>query len=514
MNKLPQQPDRPESEPSLEGKRIGKYEIRRLVGRGGMGAVYEAVNTTINKRVAMKCIDASLAGNEEANARFQREALAASAIESPHIVQIFDAGATDAGMPYIVMELLRGRDLGRCLVEMGRLEVADALHVASQVLRWLRRAHAEGIIHRDLKPDNVFLVEREDEPYAVKILDFGVSKINRSESVPLKTLTQQGSVVGTPYYMSPEQAQAFPDVDARTDLYSVGAILYECLAGRPPHIGTAYEQVIVNICMKDAEDVRAHNDAVPAPVAELIAKALQRERVDRFGSAREMLDALVECAPEEMRAAFRSAPSGMRRISLRAGGAPSSAGDADAERSASDGDAPQEGEPPKDAPLADTVRADSGMMSVATTPSDPPELPMGSPGRKWMLAAVVTAGLALGVGAVVVTSLGESGSGVDHGASPGSPSTARPEGSAGASEPPPAAATMAVPVGSTDPGQGGSARSESGAPDSTGTFTSRQPPPARPPTTKPRPSPRPPAPALPTVTGQTTPPSGLPLMED
>jgi serine/threonine protein kinase len=285
----------------LVGKRIGKYKVVEVVGKGGMGCVYGALNTTINKRVAIKVIDPVLARNAEANARFQREALAASAIESPHIVQIFDAGETDDGTPFIVMELMRGQDLGGYISENGRLDLGDALNVFAQILKGLAHAHEAGIIHRDLKPDNVFLVQRDDDPVLVKLLDFGVSKISRpSADVPLQTLTRQGTVVGTPFYMSPEQAQAFPDVDGRTDIYSAGAILFECLTGRPPHVGRAYEQVIVNICMKDAEDVRAHNADVPDGIAELIAKALSRERDDRYPDARTMLAALKDKAPQSL----------------------------------------------------------------------------------------------------------------------------------------------------------------------------------------------------------------------
>lgn len=284
--------------PDLVGTTVGKYEIVGVVGKGGMGRVYEAINTSINKRVAMKCIDTELAKNEEANARFQREALAASSIDSPHIVQIFDAGMTGQGLPYIVMELLKGQDLGRLIADRGRVELGEALVITAQILKGLHHAHEAGIVHRDLKPDNVFLVRREDEPMRIKLLDFGVSKIARpDDDVPLQTLTRQGTVVGTPFYMSPEQAQAFPDVDHRTDLYSAGAILYECLTGRAPHVGRAYEQVIVNICMHDADDVRVHDSSVPDGVAELIAKALARERDERFQSARQMLAALKECAP-------------------------------------------------------------------------------------------------------------------------------------------------------------------------------------------------------------------------
>src|SRR5262249_54092907 len=145
------------------GKRIDKYEIVRLIGRGGMGVGYEALNTTINKRVAMKFVDAETARNKEAVARLHREAQAASAVESAHIVEIFDSGYTEEGLPYIVMELLRGEDLGHRIKRCGRLDLPEALHISSQILRGLRRAHEAGIVHRDLKPDNIFLVDRDDD---------------------------------------------------------------------------------------------------------------------------------------------------------------------------------------------------------------------------------------------------------------------------------------------------------------------------------------------------------------
>ncbi|MEJ7729344.1 MAG: protein kinase [Polyangiaceae bacterium] len=282
---------------SRVGTRVGKYEIARVIGRGGMGSVYEALNTSIGKRVAMKFVDAEMSKNRDAVARFQREAQAASAAESAHIVEIFDSGFTDDGLPFIVMELLRGEDLGHRIKRCGRLELPEALHITAQILRGLHRAHEAGIVHRDLKPDNVFLVDRDDEPNFAKILDFGISKVQRSSEVPAHTLTRQGTVLGTPFYMSPEQAQALPDVDGRTDIWSVGAILYECLTGRAPHTGSTYEQVIINICMKDAEDVRVHNPAVPEPIAQVLKRALCRERDARFSTARELLDALVAAAP-------------------------------------------------------------------------------------------------------------------------------------------------------------------------------------------------------------------------
>ncbi|MBI4957398.1 MAG: serine/threonine protein kinase, partial [Myxococcales bacterium] len=285
-------------DPNLLGQTIDKYRVVGVLGQGGMGMVYEALNTRIQKRVALKFIDAALVTNEEVYARFEREALAASAIDSPHIIQIFDAGQSPDGVPYIVMELLRGQDLGHMLVETGRLPLGLALDLSVQILRGLSDAHAAGIVHRDLKPDNVFLVARGDDPLFVKIVDFGVSKMVRADDVPVLTLTRQGMIVGTPYYMAPEQAQAFPDVDGRADVYSAGAILYECLAARPPHVGRTYEQVIVKICTSDAEDVRVHNPDVPERIARVLARALRRERDERFANAAEMSDALVDAAPE------------------------------------------------------------------------------------------------------------------------------------------------------------------------------------------------------------------------
>ena len=303
---------RVEVTPDMVGRTIDKYRVLGVVGKGGMGCVYEAINTVINKRVAMKCIDHSLALNEEANARFQREALAAGSIESPHIVQIFDAGETDDEIPYIVMELLRGQDLGAYIGAHGALSVEEAIVFVAQILKGLHHAHSAGIVHRDLKPDNVFLVEREDEPAFVKLLDFGVSKIARPNAdVPLQTLTRQGTVVGTPFYMSPEQAQAYPDVDGRTDIYSAGAILYECLTGRPPHVGKSYEQVIVHICMHDAEDVRKLNPEVPDRLAKVVAKALSRERDERYADAKAMLAELVEQLPASAKTGTSSLLSGI-----------------------------------------------------------------------------------------------------------------------------------------------------------------------------------------------------------
>jgi eukaryotic-like serine/threonine-protein kinase len=326
----PESPDHPEVVP---GQIVGgKWRVVAPIGRGGMGAVYEGQNISIGKKVALKFIDAEFARHPEIASRFQREAEAASLVESAHIVHIFDSGVTDDGIPYIVMELLRGEDLRARIRRLSRLPKEEAAHVVAQTLRGLHRAHEAGIVHRDLKPDNIFLVDRDDDPLFAKIVDFGISKMTRPRAgeVDAGTLTRQGVVLGTPFYMSPEQAQALPNLDLRTDIWSVGAILYECLAGRPPHGGDTYEQIIISICTTDAPDVRSFDSSIPTALANVVHKAMQRDRARRFQSAKEMLDALQAtgivssisgATPPPLSAAVEAPSSGHSRETANEGGA-------------------------------------------------------------------------------------------------------------------------------------------------------------------------------------------------
>ena len=264
-----------------------------------MGAVYEAQNLALGKRVALKFIDAEAARNRESVQRFIREAQAAGAVESLHIVQVFDVGEDSDGHPFIVMEMLRGENLAQRLARMGRLPLSEAVHICVQALRGLRKAHETGIVHRDLKPENLFLVDTDDDPIFTKVVDFGISKIIRqARDIDPGTLTRQGVVLGTPHYMSPEQAQAMPDVDARTDLWAMGAILFECLTGRRPYPGKTYEQVIVSICTKDVPDVRTLAPHVPDRIAEVVRRALARDRAERFQNADEFIEGIRGAAPE------------------------------------------------------------------------------------------------------------------------------------------------------------------------------------------------------------------------
>jgi serine/threonine-protein kinase len=268
----------------------GKYRVERLLGRGGMGAVFAAQNTAIGLRVALKFLSSDAARDREAARRFQREARAASLVQSEHIVQVFDAGTTDDGVPFLVMEQLSGEDLRARLAREARLGLGEAVDIASQVLRALVRAHAAGIVHRDLKPDNVFLCTRDDGERLVKIVDFGISKLDKGTLG--ERLTRRGSVLGSAYYMAPEQAQASDSVDQRSDLYGVGALLFEMLAGRPPHLGPTLESVLVAICTQTAPDVASLRPEAPPSLARTVARALERDPSARFASAAEFLAAL------------------------------------------------------------------------------------------------------------------------------------------------------------------------------------------------------------------------------
>jgi serine/threonine-protein kinase len=270
----------------------GKYKIEQMLGEGGMGAVFLAENTDIGRKVAIKVLHADFAKNEQLMLRFRQEARAATAIGHPGIVDILDMGQTADGAAFIVMERLDGDTLGGRLKKLGRLGAGEAARVVADVCEALAAAHAKGIIHRDLKPDNVFLVER---PVAItKILDFGISKLQGSEDV---ALTRTGTVMGTPLYMSPEQARGAKDVGPPTDLYAVGCILYHALTGAPPFTGESYNEVLANVLMEDARPVRELRPGLPRSFYELIDQLIAKEAKVR-PDARSAAQALRRVAGE------------------------------------------------------------------------------------------------------------------------------------------------------------------------------------------------------------------------
>jgi serine/threonine-protein kinase len=277
----------------------GRYRLTRLIGEGGMGAVYEAEHVEIGKRVAIKLVHSIHARHAEIAARFRREARSASAIESDHIVQVFDAGNDPELGLFMVMELLRGEDLGTLLARTGRLDQETACSVVLQAASALEKAHAASIVHRDLKPANIFLVQREDYTAMVKLVDFGIAKIVRDETAAGGSgLTRMGSAIGTPNYMSPEQAQGLHTLDHRTDIYSLGAVLYEMVVGEPPYPEMpTYEQTILQILMRPVPRASALVPRLSPALDQLIDDMMKADPAQRVGRMREVRERILAHSP-------------------------------------------------------------------------------------------------------------------------------------------------------------------------------------------------------------------------
>jgi serine/threonine-protein kinase len=269
-----------------------------------MGAIWRAEHLTLEAPVAVKLIDRDAVHDEQTVARFLREAKAAASLRSPHVVQIIDYGVDD-GVPFIVMELLEGETLAQRLKRVKRLNAADTARFVTHIARAIARAHEAGIVHRDLKPENVFIVHNEDEEIA-KVLDFGVAKVERGVLAEGEK-TRTGSILGTPYYMSPEQAQGNKAVDYRSDLWSLGVIAYECLCGRRPFFSDGLGDLVLQICVRDLP-VPSEASSVPLGFDAWFRHAMEREPADRFQSAREMTDALREALGLEAREPGPTAP--------------------------------------------------------------------------------------------------------------------------------------------------------------------------------------------------------------
>ncbi len=263
----------------------GKYRLERELGRGGMGSVWLAQHLTLRSPVAIKLIDPAIANSPEALARFLREAQAAASLRSPHVVQVLDHGV-DEGVPFIVMELMEGESLATRLERQQRLSPEETAGIITQVARAMTRAHEAGIVHRDLKPDNIFVV-RNDEEEVAKVLDFGVAKSHTHGVGAVSSATRTGSVLGTPYYMSPEQAEGSKAVDHRTDLWAMGVIAWECLLGRKPFDAETLGGLLLAICARDLP-VPSRVGVVPAGFDAWFARACARDVSVRFSSAREL----------------------------------------------------------------------------------------------------------------------------------------------------------------------------------------------------------------------------------
>jgi serine/threonine protein kinase len=288
-------PSQREGAPSGDELVAGKYELVRLIGRGGMGSVWEGRHVTLGTRVACKFIDADFASKSpEARTRFKNEARAAASLRSKHVVEVHDYGVMSDGRPYIVMEFLAGESLADRLERVGRLPLAVTVRVVHQVGRALQKAHAAGIVHRDLKPDNIFLMwDEEDEQDQVKVVDFGIAKFT-DEGVNVSHATQTGSVVGTPFFMSPEQARGIEVIDLRSDLWALGVVTFQCLTGQLPFYSEAVGDLLIKICTGEIPVPSHVSPDLPLAMDAWMARALERDRDVRFQSAREMTEALAE----------------------------------------------------------------------------------------------------------------------------------------------------------------------------------------------------------------------------
>jgi serine/threonine-protein kinase len=279
-------------DPLIGALLAGRYRVEKLLGAGGMGSVYRAAHVHMRKAVALKVLHREMTYMPEVVARFEREAVAAARIEHANVATATDFGRLDDGAFYLVLEYIEGRSLSATLAEAGALPAARALHITSQIADALAAAHAAEIVHRDLKPDNVMLIEREGDPDFVKVLDFGIAKVRMDESKEQPALTQVGAIFGTPQYMAPEQAAGQP-VDARADLYTLGLILYEMLAGKKPFDDG---DLIVLLMKQMTAEPPPLPGTVEPRVAELVMQLLAKSPAARVQSAAELvrrIDALL-----------------------------------------------------------------------------------------------------------------------------------------------------------------------------------------------------------------------------
>jgi serine/threonine-protein kinase len=265
-----------------------RFRLNSLLGRGGMGSVWHATHLGLDIPCAVKFIEGPHAAMPEAHARFGREAKAAAQLRSPHVVQILDHGVWD-GTPYMAMELLEGEDLGKRLARYGRMPAKDVCFIVAQVARALTKAHAAGIVHRDLKPDNVFLV-RDDDREIAKVLDFGIAKATGAID---GSNTKTGAMLGTPYYMSPEQAQGTRAVDHRSDVWSLAVIVYLALTGRLPFESEALGDLLIKIIVSPMPVPSHVAPDLPAAFDGWWARAANRDPAQRFQSAKDLSDALA-----------------------------------------------------------------------------------------------------------------------------------------------------------------------------------------------------------------------------
>ncbi|MDY0001660.1 MAG: bifunctional serine/threonine-protein kinase/formylglycine-generating enzyme family protein [Polyangia bacterium] len=361
-------PTAAESDPLIGAKFGESYQIVRIVGEGGMGKVYEARHVRLSKRYAIKILHPQFNSNPETIARFRREAEAATSIGQENILDVIDFNETPQGVYYIVTEFLDGRSLSRALAEDGIMKIPRCLTILHQVTRALAAAHRNAIVHRDLKPENIFLVRRFDSDDFVKVLDFGISKMRSGGD----RLTQTGQIIGTPHYMSPEQAQGELNLDHRSDIYSLGAIMYEMFTGRLPYRGDSVQQILVKLLTEELPPPSVQRPDLPSDIEQVILRCMARDPAARYQSMDEVDQALIG-----LWSAYAGADGATTGQSIGLSSSPDHA------------------PPPRSAPpsqvngaLAPTFQSSPGLLGQAEGPTSSPGFapstgPMGPPTGGW-----------------------------------------------------------------------------------------------------------------------------------
>jgi serine/threonine-protein kinase len=279
---------------AFEARQLGQYRLIAPLGTGGMGEVYLAEHRMLKRPCAIKLIRPERAGDPQVLARFEREVRMTARLSHWNTVEIYDYGRTDDGTFFYVMEYLPGLSLEDLLERHGPLPAERVVHLLRQTCQALREAHAIGLIHRDIKPGNVFVAQRGGLYDVVKLLDFGLVK--RVTEAPSARLTQEGGISGTPLFMSPEQARGLSDVDARSDIYSLGAVAYALLTGRPPFDGTNPMEIMIAHVRDEVAPPSQHQADVPADLERVILRCLAKNPEDRFQDVESLEQALAECA--------------------------------------------------------------------------------------------------------------------------------------------------------------------------------------------------------------------------
>ena len=391
------------SDPQLGDVLGGKYEVEGILGRGGMGVVVAARHRDLGQKVAIKCLLPHALAVRDVVERFAREARAAAQIQGEHVARVIDVGRFDDGTPYMVMEHLKGHDLSDELQARGTLPVTEAVRYVLEASEAIAQAHALRIVHRDLKPANLFLAETPGRQPIVKVLDFGISKVVEPNA---DALTKTASVMGTPFYMSPEQLLSAKNVDERTDIWALGVILYELLAGRPPFVGESVPEIVAGILQNAPVALRSLRPDVPPTLEAVVAKCMQSKSADRYANVALMAFDLATHAD----AADRDSAAAIARVlgtALPAGfaaadaGPNSLAGSMPTSSTAQAGVAAQSRPPP-------TATAHNLAVSAKVTASSGSRKPLVFLGIGVAAAAVGVAGIVVVKSASKTTAVGDS----------------------------------------------------------------------------------------------------------